>query len=64
VKKEQKTAKEIVALIQKDLKIPGLYLEMFAHRNVTPQRCQASSLRDVFNLTWIGSSSVYESSAI
>jgi hypothetical protein len=34
VGKEEKTAEEIVALIRKELKIPGVYLEVFRHRHV------------------------------
>ena len=30
--KEKKTAEEIVALIHKELNIPGVYLEVFGHR--------------------------------
>ena len=34
VGKEEKTAEEIVALFRKELKIPGVYLEVFRHRHV------------------------------
>lgn len=34
VEKVKKTAEEIAALIHKELNIPGVYLEVFGHRNV------------------------------
>jgi len=34
VDKVKKTAEEIVALIHKELKIPGVSVEVFGHRNV------------------------------
>ncbi len=62
----KKTAEEIVALIHKELKIPGVSVEVLDIATLVgmQRRCQAASLRGVFNLTWKGSSIIYGNSTI
>jgi hypothetical protein len=61
VGKEEKTAEEVVALIHKDLNIPGVYLKVFRHRHVGGYATALPALLPqlgVFNLTWKESSSI------